>query len=269
METGDKLSKLVPKRDDDTFIAEGQKFVDKQASITIDGLVDREKRKVLRDIKGKQAWHRKQYGDNFVPDYDPETGERIFGQHTGLQIKRKAEFEQAELEAQDALERSQREATPVVTPEQAHVPHPEEIEYLNTPLPKNTALLLKKLNIETKIQLTKAELNSVVSALMMCSEAQLTSIESNPKTPVVIRIIIKSLKMDLRLGSMEVVEKLWDRIFGKASQQVVHETQSGSILEGLIPGISGGPVSREAYILIRERIFNEDDKYIPPPYEIS
>ena len=77
--------------------------------------------------------------------------------------------------------------------------------------------------------------------------------------PGVVKIVIRRIKEDLKSGSFTTIAYLWDRIFGKYSftapaagtaPDPLSLTRS-SIRQGHIPDV---PVSREAYILIRDTL---------------
>ena len=55
---------------------------------------------------------------------------------------------------------------------------------------------------------------------------------------------------DAKLGNIETVEKLWDRVFGK-SQMQLNLPEQQQLQTGIIPNV---PVSREAYVIIRESL---------------
>lgn len=55
---------------------------------------------------------------------------------------------------------------------------------------------------------------------------------------------------DAKLGNIETVEKLWDRVFGKGQMQLNLPEQQ-QLQTGIIPNV---PVSREAYLIIRENL---------------
>lgn len=68
--------------------------------------------------------------------------------------------------------------------------------------------------------------------------------------------MIKRLQEDARLGNIETIEKLWDRIFGKAGQVQLQMPQTPQIstTQGIIPNTV---VSREAYMIIRDTIIGK------------
>lgn len=112
------------------------------------------------------------------------------------------------------------------------------------------AKLLTSLNINLSVQLTKQDTANLLACLLTCNHSQLQALMTNKKVPVVIKTIIKRLIEDEKLGNIEIIEKLWDRIFGKGPMQL--SLPEGQQLQtGIIPN---QPVSREAYILIRDTL---------------
>lgn len=109
--------------------------------------------------------------------------------------------------------------------------------------------LLASLNINMNLQLTKTDTANLLACLLTCNEQQLNSLSANPKVPIAIKIIIKRLKEDIKLGNIETIEKIWDRIFGKAAMSL--ELPQQATAAGIIPNT---PISREAYIVIRDTL---------------
>lgn len=110
--------------------------------------------------------------------------------------------------------------------------------------------LLTSLNINLSVQLTKQDTANLLACLLTCNHSQLQALMANKKVPVVIKTIIKRLIEDEKLGNIETIEKLWDRIFGKGPMQL--SLPEGQQLQtGIIPNV---PVSREAYLIIRENL---------------
>ena len=75
---------------------------------------------------------------------------------------------------------------------------------------------------------------------------------------------IKRLQEDSRLGNIETIEKLWDRIFGKADKAKIDIpatgqllNQSGTQIQGVQGIIPNTVVSREAYMIIRDTIIGK------------
>lgn len=110
--------------------------------------------------------------------------------------------------------------------------------------------LLTSLNINLSVQLTKQDTANLLACLLTCNESQLQALVNNKKVPVVIKTVIKRLIEDMKLGNIETVEKLWDRVFGKGQMQLNLPEQQ-QLQTGIIPNV---PVSREAYLIIRENL---------------
>lgn len=109
--------------------------------------------------------------------------------------------------------------------------------------------LLSKLNINLNLQLTKNDTANLLATLLTANKQQLQAIYDNDATPLAIRIVVKRLMNDAKIGEISTVEKLWDRIFGKTGMLL--DLPKESTAAGIIPNT---PVSREAYILIRESL---------------
>lgn len=110
--------------------------------------------------------------------------------------------------------------------------------------------LLTSLNINLNIQLSKQDTANLLACLLTCNESQLSALYSNKKVPIAIKTVIKRLQEDARLGNIETVEKLWDRVFGKNAMSL-NLPESAQLETGIIPNT---PISREAYIVIRDTL---------------
>ena len=118
--------------------------------------------------------------------------------------------------------------------------------------PREVVKLLESLNINLSLNLTKKDTYNLLGCLLTCNEAQLYALMSNSRVPVAIKTIIKRLLDDAKLGNIDTVEKLWDRIFGKADQAMLNMPIQGIPTQsGIIPNTV---VSREAYTIIRDTI---------------
>lgn len=109
--------------------------------------------------------------------------------------------------------------------------------------------LLNSLSINLNVQLTKTDTANLLACLLTCNESQLQALLNNRKVPIVIKTVIKRLLHDSEKGEMATIEKLWDRVFGKNAMSV--NMPDDSINKGLIPNT---PISREAYIVIRDTL---------------
>lgn len=129
------------------------------------------------------------------------------------------------------------------------------IPLLGTTRPEVTRLLTS-LNINLNLNLTKADTYNLLSCLLTCNEQQLNALMSNKKIPIAVKTVIKRLLEDAKLGNIETVEKLWDRVFGKADKMTLEmPQQTTQVMNGIIPNTI---VSREAYTIIKETIIGKD-----------
>lgn len=110
--------------------------------------------------------------------------------------------------------------------------------------------LLTQLNVNLNLQLTKTDTANLLACLLTANENQLKAIYKNKKVPLAIKTVIKRMIDDSMLGNIETVEKLWDRIFGKTGMMLNLPEQTQQ-MTGIIPNT---PVSREAYIVIRDTL---------------
>lgn len=116
--------------------------------------------------------------------------------------------------------------------------------------------LLNSLNINLSLNLTQSDTYNLLGCLLTCNEAQLTALYNNKKIPLAIKTVIKRIMDDSKLGNIETVEKLWDRIFGKAGKATLDlPSVQPVITQGIIPNTV---VSREAYTIIRDTIIGKE-----------
>ena len=115
---------------------------------------------------------------------------------------------------------------------------------------RDVVKLLSSLNINTSLYLTRADTYNLLSCLLTCNEDQLNAVYNNKKVPLAIKIVIKRLKEDARVGNIDTLERLWDRVFGKNQTAAAVQLPEG-VQQGLLPNTL---VSREAYMIIRDTI---------------
>ena len=202
----------------------------------------------LRNLKAKQQKRQslaEELGIEEIPD----------GQ-TELQAKRIAE-QQKRIDAIEALEAETIEPLEATELAERHNSGKgsyssairSALQLQGTSRPEITKLLTS-LNINLSAQLTKQDTANLLACLLTCNHSQLQALMANKKVPVVIKTVIKRLIEDEKLGNIETIEKLWDRIFGKGPMQL--SLPEGQQLQtGIIPNV---PVSREAYLIIRDNL---------------
>ena len=122
--------------------------------------------------------------------------------------------------------------------------------------PREVAKLLTSLNINLNLNLTKNDTYNLLGCLLTCNESQLNALLVNTKVPIAIKTVIKRLLEDSKLGNIETVEKLWNRIFG-TSKTAAFDMPISSTIPG-VPGIIPQTVvSREAYTIIRDTVIGK------------
>lgn len=117
--------------------------------------------------------------------------------------------------------------------------------------------LLNSLNINLSLNLSQSDTYNLLSCLLTCNETQLYALLNNIKVPVAIKTVIKRLLEDAKLGNIDTIERLWDRIFGKTNKATL-ELPIGTqqiMTQGIIPNTV---VSREAYTIIRDTIIGKE-----------
>ena len=116
--------------------------------------------------------------------------------------------------------------------------------------------LMESLNINLSLNLTQSDTYNLLGCLLTCNETQLMALYNNPKIPLAIKTVIKRMLDDSKLGNIETIEKLWDRIFGKASKAILEMPNvPQTTANGIIPNTV---VSREAYMIIRDTIIGRE-----------
>lgn len=111
--------------------------------------------------------------------------------------------------------------------------------------------LLTSLNVNLNVQLTKTDTHNLLATILTCNESQLIALQNNKKVPMAIKAVVKRIIDDAAVGNITVIERLWNRIFGDNMLNV--SMPDG--YQGIVPNV---PVSREAYILIRETLIGHD-----------
>lgn len=115
---------------------------------------------------------------------------------------------------------------------------------------KDVTKLLTSLGINLSVQLSKQDTANLLAVLLTCNEAQLDALYKNKKLPVAIKTVIKRIQDDSKLGNIETIESIWDRIFGKGAMQLDLPQQT-QLATGILPNT---PISREAYVIIRDTL---------------
>lgn len=121
---------------------------------------------------------------------------------------------------------------------------------------RDVVKLLGSLNINLSLNLSQSDTYNLLGCLLTCNEAQLIALYNNKKIPLAIKAVIKRIMEDAKLGNIDTVEKLWDRIFGKVGKATLEIPSTQQVVtQGIIPNTI---VSREAYTIIRDTIIGKE-----------
>lgn len=226
-----KVSKLIPPRtdinqDDRTRIV-AEVIADEEAI-----KLDREKRVAIAKLRASAAQTEKTRTDNIA----------VYEHPSRIEFKKKIREERLD-EAADKIASSK---SPVVVVGSIDGKTP-----IVGTTSKEVTKLLASLNVNLNVQLTKTDTHNLLATLLTCNEAQLDALENNKKIPLAIKAVISRIKKDAAAGNIETIERLWNRIFGPTMLQV--DMPKG--YQGIIPNV---PVSREAYVLIRETLIGHE-----------
>lgn len=111
--------------------------------------------------------------------------------------------------------------------------------------------LLSKIGLDLSLRLTKNDTANLLACLLTCNETQLKALKEDARVPVVIKTVINRLLEDVETGSMATVMTLWHRVFGDKPLEDAPQQGPADVFAGVIPG---QPVSREAYVVIRDTL---------------
>lgn len=116
-------------------------------------------------------------------------------------------------------------------------------------------------------QMSRADLATVLEVLLSADEASLRALHDRPDTPTSLKTIIRRVLADMQSGSLKALHSLWDRLYGRtpltapdpaspassssSGQPTAGSPDAAQVLQGVLPGT---PVSREAYIVIRDTL---------------
>jgi len=117
--------------------------------------------------------------------------------------------------------------------------------------------LMRALNINLDVQLTRNDTANLLATLLTCNATQLNQLYANPKLPISIKIVIKRILDDSKVGNTDFIETLWTKVFGKEGLALEQAQQAQTQIQGLNGIIPNVPVSREAYVILRETIMGD------------
>ena len=255
MSTGNiekKLNAILPDRptDPSLSIISREELINKEASDIKASQKDKElaklklsERSKIKSLEAKRENNKalaEELGLDYIPDNQSENVSRKIAEHNKI-IK---DIEEIEAQTVEPLSISSLTKSGVTT-----INAEKALRLQGTSRPEMLKLLAS-LNINLSIQLTKQDTANLLACLLTCNEAQLNALYNNKKVPIVIKTVIKRLQQDVKLGNIDTIERLWDRVFGKGQMQL-NLPEASQLQTGIIPNV---PVSREAYIVIKDTL---------------
>lgn len=116
-------------------------------------------------------------------------------------------------------------------------------------------------------QMSRADLAAVLEVLLSADEASLRRLHDRPDIPASLKTIIRRVLADMQSGSLKALHGLWDRLYGRQPLTAPDAGQAqplgtspassgaGQLLQDTLQGVlPQQPVSREAYIVIRDTL---------------
>ena len=86
--------------------------------------------------------------------------------------------------------------------------------------PKTVANAIKDLFLQDyHFKLSNSQANEIIQGLLGKTKDELVELANNKEVPFWITLIAKKAQMDFNAGSIELLEKLFDRVYGKPKQE--------------------------------------------------
>lgn len=83
--------------------------------------------------------------------------------------------------------------------------------------PKKIETVLKELFLnEYNFKLSNGQVNDIICSILSKSTSELIELAKNDQLPFWVSMIAKKAQTDYKNGSIELLEKLFDRVYGKA-----------------------------------------------------
>lgn len=87
--------------------------------------------------------------------------------------------------------------------------------------PKKVETLIREYFLQEKnIKLSKNQIQEMIQSVLMKTKKELVEIGNNPELPFWLSIIVKKAQTDYNKGSMDIIEKLLDRAYGKPNENI-------------------------------------------------
>lgn len=115
--------------------------------------------------------------------------------------------------------------------------------------------LFASLGMNLDVRLGRRDTARLLACLLTCNESQLLAVAGNPRVPVVLRTAARRILADSARGDMSMTLTLWNRVFGQGALEEAGDASGDTADTPTSAGrLPSEPVSREAYLLIREKL---------------
>jgi hypothetical protein len=78
---------------------------------------------------------------------------------------------------------------------------------------------------EHNMRLSKSQTAQMIEAFLSKTKKEIFQLAKNEELPFWVEMLVNKAEKDLKKGSIELVEKLWDRIYGKPNQNEEKEPE--------------------------------------------
>ena len=101
--------------------------------------------------------------------------------------------------------------------------------------PKMETVLKKLFLSEYSFKLSNSQANEIITSMLSRTRNELLELAKNEDLPFWVSMIVKKAHKDYNSSSIELIEKLFDRVYGKPKQVMdIDHTTKGEQITGLI-----------------------------------
>jgi hypothetical protein len=96
--------------------------------------------------------------------------------------------------------------------------------------PKKISTIIQDVFLEEhNVKLSKAQTEEIIKSILSRNKSELIDLAKNDELPFWISLIAKKAQMDFERGSIELIEKLFDRVYGKPRETISQNIEANVI----------------------------------------
>ena len=96
--------------------------------------------------------------------------------------------------------------------------------------PKKISTIIQSVFLEEhNVKLSKGQTDEIIKSILTRNKKELIELAKNDELPFWISLIAKKAQMDFEKGSIEIIEKLFDRVYGKP-KETLDQNIEGKVL---------------------------------------